>query len=234
LNCLSRLSQITTKIKVMWHRRKEPYIISAKFGILYLVMPNSALDFHIVENGILNDWAATQMYKLIPQNGIIFDIGANVGLLTLPFARIYVPKGVVYAYEPVFQYVCQLQINTEINQLNNVVVLPIALQNDLNIDQSSLYVRRAVEGAEFKVLQGGEHTHNKHLPIVQYECSTIIDDLTNCPNGINCFNFMRDLVYKQYEIVNEKYLTEFSDPKRHMPGSNIICFHNSKIPEKIL
>lgn len=281
---LSELSKKITEYKINRNRRKKPYIISGKYGIYYIVFPDSALDFHLVANGILNDWVATKLHGLIPQNGTIFDIGANVGLLTLPFAKLYVPQGIVYAFEPDFQNVCQLQINKEINQFNNVVVLPVALQNDPKTEQITFYIRRAidgdglinrglstlqlmpiynikeekvfsstidiqvekyqipkvhfikidVEGSEFKVMQGGEQTLKNHHPIVVYEYSTKIDELSNSKNSVQSFEFMQKLGYKQYQIVQEKNLLEMTEPSDDMPDSNVVCFHKSKIPAKIL
>lgn len=200
--------------------------------------------------------------------------------MTLPFAKLHALQGIVYAFEPDFENISQLRINLKINGLNNVVLVPVALQDDPLINEISFYRRRTVdgdglinrglstilqmpthnigeekvatstidryveehhipkvhfikidvEGAEFKVLKGGEQTIRKHLPIILYEYSTIIDELTNSQNSLQSFQFMKTIGYRQYQIVQEKYLLELNEYNPAISSSNIICFHASQIP----
>src|SRR6266851_3121892 len=88
------------RTRMMFYRRRKPWIARGKYNLLYWIMPESALDYQIVKYGILNDWIATQLTQLISENGVVLDIGANEGLLSLPFAKAHVPLGKVYAFEP--------------------------------------------------------------------------------------------------------------------------------------
>lgn len=263
--------------------KKRPVIYSGKYDLSYLVFPDSAIDQDVVRDGAYGDWTIKLLSEFLPEDGIILDIGANIGGFTLPLAKAIAPQGVVFAYEPDFQNVSQLQINTELNQLDNVVVLPLALQDDFLTAKVSLYVRRSadnvglvnrglstilrmptynvrkekafsstidaqvrkhrmpkvdfikidVEGAEFKVLRGGYRTIAKYRPIILYEFSTIIDEMTKTKSSIRAFNYLKHMGYRQYEMIKGKPLTELNELDRDIPLSNILCFHESNLPESL-
>lgn len=123
-----------------------PKIKSGKFGIRYIFFPESALDRHIRKFGIFQDFMTTRAKELLPQDSIIFDIGANVGLMTLPFAVLAAPKGRVYAFEPDFPLAARLQVNVNINYLQNAQVIPKVIQDNPGLKEITLYRRRAIDG----------------------------------------------------------------------------------------
>lgn len=262
------------------HDRKKPYIFKGLYNISYVIHPNSVLDNIIVKNGIYDRWITSRLKEVICPTDVIFDIGANAGLLSLPFAKNYVPKGRVYAFEPDSDIINQLRENIKINQISNITIVPVALQDNPSINKIVLYRRRAihddglrnkgissiqpnptfnvgketisvttidrytkenginnvslmkidVEGAEYRVLQGGNKTIDKFYPIIIYEYSTIIDKLINFQNSQKSFEFLRNKGYKQYQIVNEENLSELIDYQLDLEDSNVICFHESKLP----
>jgi FkbM family methyltransferase len=58
--------------------------------------------------------------QLAPPGGLALDVGANIGALTLPLARIVGARGAVVAFEPqraVYQLLCT---NLALNEINNV------------------------------------------------------------------------------------------------------------------
>ncbi|MDO9399732.1 MAG: FkbM family methyltransferase [bacterium] len=126
--------------------KKKLIIKKGKFGIKYLIVPNSALDYHILKNGIYEEWITHNLNDLIPKNGVIFDVGANVGLLSLVFAKNHVPNGFVYAFEPDPENFIQFEKNIKINNLNNIKIFPIAIQNNNQTIQTKFNIRRAIDG----------------------------------------------------------------------------------------
>lgn len=124
----------------------KPQIVKGRFDLYYNCIPNSALDYHILKNGILPDWIATQEVMELQPDSVIFDIGANVGHLSLVFAKKYASKGHVYAFEPDFENFAQLQRNCELNNSLNITPMNIALQNDFQIKKMSLRIRRSIDG----------------------------------------------------------------------------------------
>lgn len=128
--------------------QKKIKIIKGKYGINYLVMPNSALDFHIYKKGILGDWLAKLDNSIFSSSGNVIEIGANVGLITLNLAKRVFPNGNIYAYEPDLENISQLNINLSLNNIKNVHAYPIALQSEEKIEQINFYIRRAIDGDE--------------------------------------------------------------------------------------
>ena len=139
---VSRLSRRLKEMAVRWH---GPRVIRGKYGLRYLFLPGSALDRHLLLHGILPDWIALHVGEIVPPDGIVFDVGANVGLLTAPFAK-QLPRGQVYAFEPDFENTCQLYVNVRLNDLDNVVIESLALQDNARVREIALHIRRAVDG----------------------------------------------------------------------------------------
>lgn len=106
------------------------------------------------------------------------------------------------------------------------ILRPLTTIKDHDISNLEL-LKLDVEGAESKILCGGEQTINRFFPIVIYEYDVIIDKLINYPNTRNCFEFLEKKGYKQYRIVNEEYLAELKKYDAELPASNIVCFHES-------
>lgn len=122
-------------------------IITGDNGIKYLIVPGSSLDHIIKNNGFLDDWKSLQkLEEFIPKDGIIFDIGANVGHLSLPFAKKFIPKGELFAYEPDPENIIQLQENIKLNGLTNITNIATALQDNEKISHINFNIRRTIDG----------------------------------------------------------------------------------------
>ena len=127
---------------------KKPEIIKGKWNLSYKIFPNSVLDTLIKELGSCDEPIVKSVLNIIPnivpKNGTILDIGANIGGLSLPFAKICVPEGEVFAFEPDSEVREQLLENIMINKLKNIIVNPIAIQNHSEIKSVEFFIRRAV------------------------------------------------------------------------------------------
>lgn len=68
----------------------------------------------------------TLMERLLREEGVFVDAGANQGEFTIAAAKV-VPRGRVIAFEPVTEYRRRLAENVRINALGNVDIMPVAL-----------------------------------------------------------------------------------------------------------
>ncbi len=209
MNSFSMFRQKLSKIKGLivsgfpnFFRKKDSDIIVGKYGLRYLFMPDSALDDHVLRYGILRDWIAIHLGEIVNSEGVVFDIGANVGLLTIPFAGKHVKNGMVYAFEPDFGNVCQLFCNVRINHLKNVVIEPKAVQDRVDLENVSFHIRRAVDGdglvnQGISTLQPTE-MHNQE--IVRVSATTI--DKYVVDKGIRRLDFIKiDVEGSEYRVL---------------------------------
>lgn len=124
--------------------KKQKYVFQGKYDIFYNIHPESVLDNIIITNGIYDDFLIQCLSKLIPTNATIFDVGANVGLLSLPFAKVLSPKGIVHVFEPDSEVFSDLLENIKINNFTNIIFKSLALQDDPNLNMITLHKRRAI------------------------------------------------------------------------------------------
>lgn len=101
-------------------------------GLAYY-LPNTVenIGTEILINGTYEPETIQFITKRLPQKGILFDIGANIGAIALPLAK--VNKEIeVYAFEPsafTFQF---LENNIRKNQCQNVHIFQLAVNNKHN------------------------------------------------------------------------------------------------------
>jgi FkbM family methyltransferase len=69
------------------------------------------------------------LQKLVKRDGVVFDIGANVGFFTLLASCLVGPRGKVVAFEPVPRNVGMLRRHLELNGIENVEVRPVAVSD---------------------------------------------------------------------------------------------------------
>jgi FkbM family methyltransferase len=67
--------------------------------------------------------------KLIPENAVVLDIGANIGIMSIPLCK-RVPKGMVYAFEPMPDNYLTLQKVINLFSVKNIYVFRCALGDE--------------------------------------------------------------------------------------------------------
>jgi FkbM family methyltransferase len=113
------------------------------------------------------------LQKWLRPGDVAVDVGANVGLLTIPMAKAIGEKGQVFAFEPIVENVRSLRSNLDVNDLRNVVLTNCAVGSfDGNIrlsdehhssDHSSGFFHRATDsepGIEVKQIRLDNHFKN--------------------------------------------------------------------------
>ena len=98
--------------------------------------------------------------NLVREDHTVLDIGANVGLHTVAFARA-VPKGHVYAFEPVAEMAERLSRNAALNGLKNVTVVPCGL--GAADETAEMWVNVAGDGLEGTSTIAGS-VHSERMP----------------------------------------------------------------------
>lgn len=70
--------------------------------------------------------------NMLPDEGAILDIGANIGVMTVALAKSK-PHATIYSFEPIPDNLQALKRVIRFHQLNNVQVFPIALGEENNV-----------------------------------------------------------------------------------------------------
>jgi hypothetical protein len=130
----------------------------------------AVLDFRkslvdLVHERFIREW--------ITSDAVVWDIGANMGLFAFP-AGLKAMAGRVYAFEPYVELAHYLLRSLRLSQ-NKVVPEETRLVPTFRIDTlvktlpPPTILKIDVEGAEVKVLEGGEQTISAHRPTILIE-----------------------------------------------------------------
>ena len=83
-------------------------------GIKYQLDLSEGMDLSVFLFGSFQKHITKCKQLSLPENAVIFDVGANAGFLTLRLAKL-VPSGKVYAFEPTFYAFSKLEKNLQLN-----------------------------------------------------------------------------------------------------------------------
>ena len=192
--------------------KDDPYIIKGKYDLLYEIHPNSIIDNDISKCGIIQDWIAFNLNKLVGDNVIILDIGANVGIYTLPFSRMC-SDGQIYAFEPDPENFRQLTNNINLNKLKNVHLFDFAMQDNPDVTELEFHIKRSIDGD--KLINNGlstlERTSYHNVANCKVTCSTI-DKFVKAHN-LERLDFIKmDVEGSEYKVLSgsKKSINEHS------------------------
>ncbi|MFZ2724913.1 MAG: FkbM family methyltransferase [Methylococcaceae bacterium] len=150
-------------------------MIEGRHGIFIYNMHDHYLGLALEYYGECCEHEIELFRQLIQPNSVVWDIGANIGVLTIPLARFVGHQGHVIAFEPQPEVFHLLSANIAVNALNHVRAMPFALSNEqgiLNIPAVDYSRSGNFGGISFL---NAENYSNK-----QVECRKI-DDLSYLP-----------------------------------------------------
>ena len=79
----------------------------------------------VVRDGIYEPYVSNYLFELLRPGMVFLDVGANVGLFSIPGARLVGPNGIVFAVEAVARNAKIIAVNAQLNNLSNIVIVPI-------------------------------------------------------------------------------------------------------------
>jgi FkbM family methyltransferase len=144
INVIKSSDECNRKQKADYFNKQKNYVFTGKYDLKYNIRPNSILDFLVTQNGICDASMIAQIKKFTSSSSVVFDVGSNAGLLSLPIAKYVVPDGKVYSFEPDPELYNQLCQNIELNNLQNIITEKYALQDDSSLNTVKLHKRRAI------------------------------------------------------------------------------------------
>lgn len=103
---------------------KSQHVTAIRKGITYSLDLSEGIDLSVFVFGNYQPLITKNKYYTIPENACIFDVGANMGCMTLQFAKKAV-NGHVYAFEPADFAYGKLLENINLNPLLKKRITPV-------------------------------------------------------------------------------------------------------------
>jgi FkbM family methyltransferase len=103
---------------------REDRRIITRQGIKYEIDLSEGIDLSVFLFGRFQKHVSQNKRLSLPQDAVIFDVGASFGMMTLQFAKL-VPLGKVYSFEPTFYAFSKLKRNIELNPELAEHIVPI-------------------------------------------------------------------------------------------------------------
>ena len=131
-------------------------------GDTYLALQSLASQIVKLDPRVFEPEIAFLIKILVQPDDTVLDVGANVGLHTVAFARA-AHRGHVYAFEPVAEMAERLSLNCSLNGLDNVTVMNFALGEEAGEMEMNVNVAGAgMEGTSSFIdsVHVQKHPHN--------------------------------------------------------------------------
>ncbi len=152
---------------------REDQRIIRRNNVRYAVDLSEGIDLSIYLFGNFQDHVTRQKYFSIPEDAVIFDVGANIGCMTLKFAQL-APRGHIYAFEPTYFAHRKLQRNMSLNpELEKRITAVQLFLSDQSCSDHRLkaYASWKVDGhrTETHLLHGGAVKSADLIPAVSLD-----------------------------------------------------------------
>jgi FkbM family methyltransferase len=107
---------------------------NCKYGTLSFYDDDKWIGRSLALYGEYSEYEVEVFKKCLRPGGVALELGANIGSLTVPMAKIVGETGKVYAFEPGFDTIRLLRKNVEQNDLSDIVeIIPMAASDKSEI-----------------------------------------------------------------------------------------------------
>src|SRR4051812_8962914 len=107
---------------------------NCKYGTLSFYDDDKWIGRSLALYGEYSEYEVEVFKKCLRPGGVALELGANIGSLTVPMAKIVGETGKVYAFEPGFDTIRLLRKNVEQNGLSDIVeIIPMAASDKSEI-----------------------------------------------------------------------------------------------------
>lgn len=122
-SCISKIELDGTNIVFTIEYEKEQIKLCAEQGACISVVSN------ILATNTVEAELEDNLYELIPENAVVFDIGANIGWYSVCIAKHH-PDVQVFSFEPIFYTFLYLKKNLQLNSLSTERIYNIGLSDE--------------------------------------------------------------------------------------------------------
>jgi len=169
-----RMANIIFKILRLL-RFKNKSVICRK-GVNYEINLSEAIDISLFLFGRFQKHVIGHKFFQLPDDAVIFDIGANFGSICLPLALEH-PYATVYAFEPTDYAFAKLQHNIKLNESLQERIIPIQVfVSSSNVTSTKL---KAYSSWRIDNLNGTRHPVHMGISKKAPQRQTTLDDFVN-------------------------------------------------------
>jgi FkbM family methyltransferase len=144
-----------------WTRRlagKGMRTMARRGGIVWDLDLDEGIDLSIYLLGAYEPRTGRAYARLLRPGAVVFDIGANIGAHTLPFARLVGPAGSVHAFEPTDYAFAKLRRNIALNP----PLAPAIRAHQMFLVETRHAALPAGVYSSWPVAEAGGETHEEH------------------------------------------------------------------------
>lgn len=110
----------------------DDHRIIKRQGIWYSIDLSEGIDLSLFFLSTFQKHITACQYFLLPDNAVIFDVGANIGIMSLQYAKRY-PQGKIYAFEAAESVYKKLSANISLNpELSQRIISVLNYVSDSN------------------------------------------------------------------------------------------------------
>jgi len=167
---------------------RDPRRRITRSGIRFEVDLTEGIDLSLFLFGNFQRHVARNRFVGLAEDAVVFDVGANAGVMTLQFAQA-VPRGRVYAFEPTHYAFAKLQTNLGLNP----ALAARVTASQVFVSSRSASVPALQAFASWKVDGSGGERHPVHLGTVQSTenvGSITVDDFV-AARGLHRLDFVK-------------------------------------------
>jgi FkbM family methyltransferase len=116
-----------------WLGHQNPVVLEDDFGVRFLLYPPDKNPIRWQLHAGTNREEFKEIEKRLKRCDVVFDAGANIGLVSAFASLLVGEKGVVHAFEPHPTTVLELKKTLALSECQNVVVNPVALSSSVGM-----------------------------------------------------------------------------------------------------
>jgi FkbM family methyltransferase len=155
------------KLKYQSFDVEKEYVVAMRLGHKILLRPTQNYLSNVLFSRQYHDEDIYFVNRFVPDNGVVLDIGANLGLYTCGFAQVLKKRGIqVHAIEAVARNYDFLVRNVELNDFKNVSTYHLALGESEGELEFSLPTKDFVGNAVGGNVHSGNENENLHKETV--------------------------------------------------------------------
>lgn len=150
-------------------KSKGKVIMKTLHGFKLVINPvlDSGVERRVYFTGTYEKGILHLMGQLLRRGDRFVDVGSNIGLMTIHAGQLVGPEGHVYAYEANPKTVEILKRNIDLNELNNIKIIPKALANETG--RGKIYANMEYNRGSASLAQYSKKDEYFEIDIIKFE-----------------------------------------------------------------